>query len=456
MDQKPIQIIRKKKIMVVGGGLAGLSAAHRLTSHGYNVTLLEKRPFLGGRTFSFKPSNYDVEIDNGQHIFLGCCDYYIKYLKSIGNVENTYIQKKFKIEIIRNGEKATLFSTPFLGSLHMLPSFIRYPHLGIIDKLLVIYGLIKCKFTKRTTVPTNLDEESAYAWLKRNHQSDKAIDNFWNLFILPALNDDAKNVSADMVIMGFQESLLKQFRSSAIGLPKIGLTALNGNPVQKFIEDNGGQVILGQSIKNFRIHNGKVSHVELSSGKRIDADAYVSAIPPKSLLKILPKKYANDSFFSRASSLTTSPIVGIHIWYDRIIMSQDFVAVLDSPIQWVFNKNLIQSNVNSTNQHICISLSGAFQWIDTPKNDLKKLFAREMRRIFPKAEDAKIEKIIIVKESEATFRSVPGSKSHRLPATTPIKNFFLAGDWTDTGWPSTMESAVRSGYSAADAISQEI
>ena len=456
MDQKPIQIIRKKKIIVAGGGLAGLSAAHSLTSHGYNVTLIEKRPFLGGRTFSFKPGNYNVEIDNGQHIFLGCCDYYIQYLQSIGNVENTYIQKKLKIDVIRNGEKSTLSSTPFLGNLHMLPAFIRYPHLGIIDKFLVIYGLIRCKFTKLTKISTSLDKESAYTWLKRNHQSDKAIDNFWNLFILPALNNDAKNVSADMVIMGFQESLLKQSRNSAIGIPKIGLTALNGNPVKKFIEDNGGQVILGQSIKNFKIHNGKVSHVELSSGKRIDADAYLSAIPAKHLLKILPGKYANDKFFSRASSLTTSPIVGIHIWYDRIIMPQDFVAILDSPIQWIFNKNVIQSNVNNTTQHICISLSGASQWIDTPKNDLKKLFTGEISRIFPKAKNAKIEKIIIVKEYEATYQPVPGYKNHRLPTITPVKNFFLAGDWTDTGWPSTMEGAVRSGYTAADVISQQI
>ena len=182
MDQKPIQIIRKKKIIVAGGGLAGLSAAHSLTSHGYNVILIEKRPFLGGRTFSFKPGNYNVEIDNGQHIFLGCCDYYIQYLRSIGNVENTYMQKKLKIDVIRNGEKSTLSSTPFLGNLHMLPAFIRYPHLGIIDKFLVIYGLIRCKFTKLTKISTSLDKESAYTWLKRNHQSDKAIDNFWNLF----------------------------------------------------------------------------------------------------------------------------------------------------------------------------------------------------------------------------------------------------------------------------------
>ena len=444
-----------RKIAVLGGGLAGMSAARRLLDLGYQVTLVEKRPFLGGRAYSFKDFHDGTDIDNGQHIFLGCCTYYIDYLKAIGTIDNAYLQDRFRAEVILDGKSGILSSTPLLGKLHLLPSFLSYPHLSFKDKLLAVYGLLRIKLADRSKKSTILDKESGYDWLKRHHQSEHIISNLWNLIILPTLNDDVRDVSADMTLMVLQESLLKRPSDAAIGLSRVGLTSLNGEPSHRFIEDRGGEIIVGKSVRSIRTREGRVCGVELSNGKIIEADTYISALPYKAVLQTLPKETTGNAFFSKASGLQSSPIVGIHIWYDRPIMNQEFVAFLNSPVQWVFNKSLIQGDKGSGSQYVCISISGAWCYVNKPKQELKELFVEEMTRLFPRSRDAQIERFLVVKEPDATFRSVPGASNHRLSHTTPISNLFLAGEWTDTGWPSTMEGAVRSGVFAANLVAEQ-
>ena len=347
-------------------------------------------------------------------------------------------------------------STPALGRLHLLPSFIRYPHLGLVDKLLIVYGLLRVKLTKRSKTELDLDNESAYSWLKRHGQTDRAIDNLWNLFILPSLNDDVRGASADMALMVFQEALLRRPKDAAIGLSRVGLTSLNGEPAQRAIEERGGEVVTGKAVRSLRYQDGRVCGAELSDGRVHEADAYVSALPHDVLMQVLPDEVATSDFFSRVSGLRSSPIVGIHLWYDRAIMDQEFVAVLNSPVQWVFNKSLVQDANDAGGQYVCISLSGAWQYIDTPKEELIHTFTEEMARLFPRARGARVERVLVVKERHATFRSEPGAARHRPPQATPIPDLYLAGDWTDTGWPSTMEGAVRSGVYAADLVASGV
>ena len=452
MGGKPDSDISKKTVIVLGGGLAGLSAARRLLAHGHDVTLVEKRPFLGGRAYSFVDGEEGIEVDNGQHVFLGCCAYYIDFLRAVGSIDQAYLQKKLSVQVLLDGKRGVLSGVSVLGRLHLLPSFISYPHLGLRDKLLVLYGLLRVKLTNRSKASPALDEESCYDWLKRHHQTDRAIDNLWNLFILPALNDDVRNVSADMALMVFQEALLKKPADAAIGLSRVGLTSLNGEPAGRLLKDGGGELLLGKAARSIDVVDARVKGVRLSDGATLEADAYVSALPYNALLELLPDDVAKDGFFSRATALGSAPIVGIHLWYDRHIMDQDFVAVLNSPVQWVFNKSLIQGTDGGPGQYICISLSGAWRFVDTPKEELIETFTREMARLFPRASGAKVERYLVVKEMQATFRCAPGAAKHRLPQTTPIPNLYLAGEWTDTGWPSTMEGAVRSGVFAADAL----
>ena len=445
-----------KTVIVLGGGLAGLSAARSLLEHGYGVTLVEKRPFLGGRAYSFHDPQAGGEVDNGQHVFLGCCTYYIDFLKALNVFHQTSIQKRLRVEVVLDGDSGFLSSTPFLGTLHLLPSFIRYPHLGLRDKLLAVYGVVRAKLTDRTRHAKELDQQTFYDWLRRHHQTERAIDKLWNVIILPTLNDDIRNVNADMGLMVFQEGLLKQPANATIGVAKVGLTSLTGVPAQRFIEEKGGSLILGKAARLFMVDNGEVTGVEMSDGSVLRADAYVSALPFAALLQSLPEEIARDSFFSRAAELSSSPIVGIHLWYDRPIMEEEFAAFLDSPVQWVFNRSRIQGSDGQDGQYVCISLSGAWDFVDRPKEELRAQFVEEMERLFPRARGAQIQRFLIVKQPEATFRSVPGVAALRPSQATPIPNLFLAGEWTDTDWPATMEGAVRSGVFAADALASRI
>ena len=456
MGGKPDTGSTAKRVAVLGGGLAGLSAARRLLEHGYGVTLVEKRPFVGGRAYSFLDGREGVEVDNGQHVFLGCCTYYIDFLRTIGALDDAYLQDSLRTEVVLDGKSGVLSSVPFLGALHLLPSLLRYPHLSLREKFLAVYGMLNVKLTDRSKRSHRLDRESGYDWLRRHRQSDRAIRNLWDLIILPTLNDHVGDVSADMTLMTFQVGLLGRPGDAAIGLSRVGLSSLNGEPARRFVEEGGGELRLGRSVKSVGVVDGAVSGVQLSDGVSVMADAYVSALPFDVLLQVLPDEVARDPFFSRAAGLRSSPIVGIHLWYDRPIMDQEFVAFLDSPVQWVFNKSRIQGDGAVDGQYVCISLSGAWQYIDTPKDELREIFVHEMARLFPRARGASVERFLVVKERHATFRSVPGAAAHRLPQETPIPNLFLAGEWTETGWPSTMEGAVRSGVFAADRLAERV
>ena len=449
-------ISNNRKVAVLGGGLSGLSAARSLIEMGFDVTLVEKRPFLGGRAFSFYSLDADMEVDNGQHVFMGCCTYYIDFLRAINAYGDAVLQDSLRAEVVLGGVRGTLSSSPALGPLHLVPSFMRYPHIGASDKFRALFGLLKASLTNRCKSVESLDSQTFYDWLKSNHQSERTIENLWNLIILPTLNDDVRSVNADMALMVVQQGLLKKPRDAAIGYARVGLSSIAGVPGRRFIEDNGGSVVLGKTLHSLSFDGDVVGGAELSDGTTFQADAYVSALPYETLLDLLPPKLATDPFFEPITGLTSAPIVNVHLWYDRQVMKDAFVAFLGSPIQWVFNRSLIQGNDDSPGQYVCISLSGAWEFMHRSKDDLKEMFEEEMRRVFPLARDAVVQKCMIIKQPNATFRCVPGVASHRPSQVTPIDNLFLAGDWTDTDWPSTMEGAVRSGVYAARALSERL
>ena len=330
---------------------------------------------------------------------------------------------------------------------------MRYPHLGAGDKARAAFGLLKARLTDRRENAESLDSQTFYDWLKRHRQSERAIENFWNLIILPTLNDDARGVSADMALMVIQEGLLKRPRAAAIGYARVGLGAIADVRARRFIQDNGGLIVAGKAVRSLIFDEDGVRGARLSDGTILEADAYISALPFDALLDCLPPEWHSDPLFEPVAALTYAPIVNVHLWYDREVMQDAFAAFLDSPIQWVFNRSLIQGDRNRSGQYVCISLSGAWEYIDTPKDELRQLFEEEMRRALPAARRATVRKSLVIKQPNATFRPAPGISAHRPSQATPVPNLFLAGDWTDTGWPSTMEGAVRSGVYAARALS---
>ncbi len=445
---------RETRVATLGGGLSGLSAARSLIEMGYSVTLVEKRPFLGGRAFSFYSKENETEVDNGQHVYMGCCIYYIDFLRAIGAYDAAYLQDSLKAEVILDGRKGTLSSAPALGPFHMFPSFLSYPHLGAVDKILAAYGMLRARFVNRRKSIASLDSQTFYDWLKSNHQTEKTIENLWNLIILPTLNDDARHVNADMALMVIQEGLLKRPESAAIGYARTGLGTIADVHARRFIEESGGSIIASKTVRSLIFDGENVAGVRLADGSALEADAYVCALPYDALLRILPSEIASAPFFAPIENISAAPIITAHLWYDRKVMDEAFLAFLDSPIQWIFNHTHIQGEDDGAGQRLCVSLSGAWEFVDRSKNDLRRLFEDEMTRLFPLARVATLEKSLIIKHPKATFRPETGAATRRLSQATPISNLFLAGDWTDTGWPSTMEGAVRSGVYAALAVSE--
>ena len=446
-DSDPV--LNRRKAVVVGGGLAGLSAAVRLSEAGYEPLLLERRPFLGGRAYSFEDKETGVEVDNGQHVFVGACTEYQEFLRKIGAQDNVRMPNRLYAPVLRNGKMSRLKANALPGSLANIKALLFYGHLSPAAKLRLFYGLSRIRLAKREPGGP-MEDETFDSWLRRHMQNDETIDNFWNLITLPALNDDIKDVSVDMGVMLFQTALMGAPHNAAIGYPLVGLSSLAGTAASDFIRAAGGDVRCGVGVDEIGFYDGHIQ-VRTSGGKTLRADAGVVALMPDKMLDVLPDSRRGNSFFSQARMVQTAPIVGVHIWYDRPIMDDKFVAAIDTPVQWVFNVTGMRGTEGEDGgQHVVISLSGAWKWKDTPKAELRELFTAELAKLFPAAGVASVKRFLVVKMLDATFRVVPGSGRYRLPQKTPEPGFFLAGDWTDTGWPSTMEGAVRSGNLAAN------
>ncbi len=442
--------------MVIGGGLAGLAAACELADRGVTVTLIERRPYLGGRAFSFRDPETGEHVDNGQHVYLGCCTAYINFLRRLGIFERTTLQRRMRAVIVdRNGRRGTLSAAPLLPSpLHLLPSFLTYPHLGLIEKLRAASAMLAVMRTDRDKHREALEAESFHSWLVRHGQSPRAIAALWDLLTLPVFNDTVEAVSAYMGLMFFQDGMLAGRHSADIGYSRVGLTELVGDAAVSYVEERGGQVRTGTSVTGIAVEEGAVTGVVVGD-ETIAADAVVPAVPWDALPNLFSPDVAAGASIAMAAGLEWAPILNVHVWYDRPVIDEAFLAVLDSPLQWVFNRSRIQGNPGPQ-QHLCVSVSGTWEHVRMNRTDLRDLFLGEMARVFPAARDAIVEGFTVVRQPSATFRCTPGAQRLRPPQRTSIRGLVLAGDWTQTGWPATMESAVRSGMLAAAEASLQL
>jgi squalene-associated FAD-dependent desaturase len=438
--------------VILGGGVAGIAAALYLLDQGYPVTLIEARRFLGGRAFSFIDAETGLSVDNGQHVIVGCCSYFIDFLKRLDADGKWHLQPRLRLRVRdRQGKAGLLAASRLPAPFHLLPSFLAYPHLGAGDKIRALAALARARFTDRCQ--PYLERITFYQWLKQQRQSEQAIQNLWNLLVMPTLNDHVRDVSAAMGLMIVQEGMLEGCHNADVGYASDGLSVAVGEPARRHLLDRGTKLLLGSAVRRVCLESGRVKGVELASGVVVTGEVYVSALPGSALLAVLPRDVAEQPFFQGLKGLETSPIVNIHLWYDRPVMDGDFCALVDSPLQWVFNKGAILGKEETDQgQYICISISAAWEYIDQTREELAQQFIAEMAEAFPRARLARVKRSIVVKQRHATFRCQPGANELRPSSQTPIANLFLAGEWTNTGWPSTMESAVRSGYNAAQAI----
>ncbi|MGQ9734558.1 MAG: hydroxysqualene dehydroxylase HpnE [Candidatus Bipolaricaulia bacterium] len=437
------------KVLILGGGLAGLTAGCALAAQGEvscELTLIERRPYLGGRASSFFHKGLGEEIDLGQHVFLRCCSAYIAFLEKIGARELVKLQPHLSIKVrSRDGRVGLIRGSSLPGPLSLLPSFLRYPFLSFGEKAGLIPALAAASMADRARTKGSFSE-----WLAAHSQARRSsCQEFWDFLLLPTLNDHPENVSATMGLMVLQEAFLKG-HGADLGYPRVGLSRLAAK-AGDYIRERGGELILGKGAEALEVESGLVRAVRLSDGQLLEGDYFISALPPEGLLRILPEGWRAHPFFERAGRLAWNPIVNLYLWLDRPVLEEEVIAFWDSPVQWVFNRSKIlgRPGPGQEGQELCLSLSGAWEAIALPPERLFQELSTELGRLLPEMREARIEKHLVVKQRRATISLRPGMEGHRLPSRTPIANLFLAGDWTDTGWPSTMEGAVRSGQAAA-------
>jgi len=436
-------LIQKPSVAVIGGGLAGISAGCALADAGYRVELFERRPYLGGRASSYELPGTGEVVDNCQHVLLGCCTNLIDFYRRLG-VENQ-IRWYDEITFILPGGKSSVLRPGSLPApLHSTVSFLESSVLDLKDKLAIARALLA--LIPSLPPDTNEDFQS---WLLRHGQTRRSIERFWAPVLISALNDDLDQVSVRYAALVFRESFLKSAEAGRMGLPAVPLSELYG-VAASYLEARGGNVHYRSSVDSLQIeHNGACIRV---AGDEFLADYAVLATPFNSLEKLLPDVPEMQPLREQASHFGSVPITGIHLWFDREITPLEHAVLLERTIQWMFQKSKIlntRRESGETGSYLELVVSASKTLVDKPRQEIIDLALRELAEFFPAAREAKLTKATVVKEVHATFSPAPGSDEYRPSHTTPWPRLFLAGDWTATGWPATMEGAVRSGYGAA-------
>ncbi|MDL4774880.1 MULTISPECIES: hydroxysqualene dehydroxylase HpnE [Thermomonosporaceae] len=432
-------------VVIVGGGLAGISAAMALQETGVQVTLVEARPWLGGATHSFRRDGLDV--DNGQHVFLRCCTAYQGLLRRLGTDHLATVQDRFDVTVLTPGGRgARLRRAPLPSPLHLLPALARYSPLSPADRL----RAMRASTALRRLDPADpaLDEVSAGAWLAGRGQRAWAREALWGLFITASLNAEVDDASLGLSAMVCRRALFGRTGAADIGVPSVPLAELHGGPALRRIQEAGGTVRLKAKAEEVTA-DPKV----VVDGEPVAADAVILAVPHETAARLLPAE-AHPGPDARWHALDASPIVNVHVVYDRPVLDRPFAAAVGSPVQWIFDRTAV-SGLGS-GQYLAVSVSAADRWIDVPTAELRDRFVPELRRLLPAARRARVRDVFVTRERRATFRQRPGSGARRPGAATRATGVFLAGAWTDTGWPDTMEGAVRSGLTAARLVRRHL
>jgi predicted NAD/FAD-dependent oxidoreductase len=509
------------KIVVIGGGLAGITAAIALGETGADVTLAEARPRLGGATTSF--SRGGLMVDNGQHVFLRCCVAYRGLLARLGMTGAVSLQDRFDVTVLAPGGRARLRRTALPGPLHMGQALMGYGFLSRAQRLRVARAALA--MAALNPAKPELDRQRLGDWLAAHGQDERTRRLLWDLFTVSALNVDGDDANLSLAATVVKTALLGARDAADIGVPSVPLGVLHGQAAGALLARLGAQVRLNAKVAaievlpggpgpRFRVrlagrrggdgppvggtapdgnpldgaapdgnpldgaapddaarHGAELDGAALDDvGEVIDADGVVLAVPPAVAARLAPAGTVSPGTVSPGTAwepaaaggghgppgqpgpeqwreLATSPIVNVHVIYDRRVTRLPFAAAVDSPVQWVFDRT--GSSGLRSGQYLAVSLSAADGYVDVPASALRERFLPAMADLFPAARDARVTDFFVTRERRATLRQVPGCERLRPGAATALPGLVLAGAWTDTGWPDTMEGAVRSGLNAA-------
>ena len=423
----------QKKVIVIGGGFAGLTAAAYLAKNNFKVTLLEASPKLGGRAYSFFDKETNTTIDNGQHILMGCYHNTLNFLELIGASNNFSFQKRLEVNFINEGFKILpLKSFPIFYPFNLIFGLLNFGAMNIKDRFNLLKVFLKLLFYSSAKY-SNLNIKE---WLESEGQSKTVQDAFWKILAVGALNTNIEKASAKIFIDILREIFLSGSKASRIVLPKFGLSDSYVKNAGEYIRQNGGEINTSESVDRIILKNSRISEIQTDRKAFSDFDFVISTIPAFALTKLL-----NDDLKIELQEFEYSTILNIHIWLKKNTIPDGFFGLINSPLHWIFNKGT----------HLNIVISDANDYVNKSDEELIEMIKIEMKKFFFLQSES-ILSYQIIKEKRATFIPSKHTIGNRPSQKTKIENFFLAGDWVDTSLPSTIESAVKSGRVAAEMI----
>ena len=441
------------RVVVVGGGLAGLAAAIRTADRGAHVTLLERAPRLGGATWSFTSGG--LTYDNGQHVFMRCCVEYRAFLDRIGSSGSVTLQDRMDVPVRSpGGAVSRLRRVALPAPFHLAPALASYRHLTLGERVRVVRTALALRRLDLGDVA--LDDHTLAGWLAEHGGGGRDIAALWDLVCRPTVNLPAAEASLLLAAKVFRTGLLDTAAGGDIGWSKVPLRVLHADAAQRVLDELGAEVRLGVTVAAVHSDPDEGPSVIIGGpgdGATVAADAVVVAVPHDAVADVMPpRSFARQE---AVADLGRSPIVNVHLLYDRPVMTEAFLAGLDSPVQFVFDRTA-SSGAPPGHQCVAISLSAADEYLSWKRGELVDTFTAEMARLLPGAQNARVVSAMVTREVAATFRGTPGTAAQRPGPTTQLPGVFLAGAWTDTGWPATMEGAVRSGVAAASAVGRHL
>ncbi|MDP0496970.1 MAG: hydroxysqualene dehydroxylase HpnE [Verrucomicrobiota bacterium JB024] len=439
---------------VLGGGVAGITAALELGMQGFTPRLYEARTYLGGRAHSLTDAATGLTIDNGQHIVMGCYTGFLRLVELLGIGDKLERQPRLKVPYVSPGGRwSELASQNLPGSLALLGGLFKFSELSTADRLAILrLGLVM----RLEAAPKS--NETAGAWLRRHGQSDGAMRALWEPFCIAALNEPTATASARLLHETLRRSLFGSADAADIIVSKVGLSELFQPEVELFLKSIGGSVQLSSKIAAFDItsdrdsNESRISSAETSRGERIEAELFVSALPWTALRALLPE---GEPLRGHLEKIPSAPIMGIHLVTDRPLYTNgaEFVGLLDSPVHWVFDRTHTLPP-EYTGKHLYAVIASAAQaWLDMKSDEIVTKLRTELENFFEPAKEMQIDRSLVYKSRDATFAAQPATEPHRPgPAAAPWTNFLLAGDWTATGLPATLEGAALSGFAVSEAL----
>lgn len=447
----------KPHIVVIGGGLAGLAAASALTTRGIRVTLLESRPRLGGRASSITDRETGQTIDNCQHVTMGCCTSFQHFSETLEFADLLQPQPCLYFVAPPQEDSRPKIASFAAGRLpvpfHLASAFRSLPWFTPADQRRIALGL---RALARFAGPS---DEPFSEWLNRHRQPQHVQRDFWHLVLVSALSESLDRISTRHARKVFVDSFLTSRDGWQVSIPTVPLETIYATRICGWLDRHGVDVRLQAGVKRLVSDGQRISGAELRTGDLISADGFVLAVPHWLVKGMLPDSLANDPQLRGIDQLETAPIGSVHLWFDRPMTSLPHAALLNRLSQWMFNRSVLHADSNTQaddGSHLQVVISAARNLSGLSESEVIQQVEAELRCIWPDGKDARLQHARLITEHRAVFSPLPGVDALRPTQQSPAANLQLAGDWTATGWPATMEGAVRSGYLAAENVLESL